>query len=304
MVVREKNGDKSSFVEMPITVIDCGKPARDGEPDVALVQPANASDVAAEPRDQSSQLLFGEILGGIFAPIGLSDSPAKGQDPPPSGPSVEALLDSIRVLLPSGVPDGRPPVETYVLATGGSTGPVAQFFAINRSGSPVRIDPQTVVLEPVAISGEVQGRVAALLEQYVAAGGAATVLNAYCLEFLRQPPAAGTLLRLATPAVAAPFARYRGVLDAARRLRDAGALHPDSDPEGYFHATRQWAIWTDAEGFDRSGFEAAFLDKTRATLAEAGTEWTDELRAAVTELIPNRWDDVRAVLRASGLDPQ
>src|SRR5690606_18340281 len=164
--------------------------------------PGNAPDIAAAPRDPSSQLMLGAIAGGIVGQaFGGAPIPAGGGP----GPSAALLADSLAILLGEIEGTGLPPVETYVLATGGSTGPVAQMFSINRGPLPLQLAPQAVVLEPVSITPAIQSRVTDLLQRYIAAGGRAEVLNAYCLEFLRKPPAAGTLMRIARADVAAPF---------------------------------------------------------------------------------------------------
>jgi hypothetical protein len=292
--ITEDPADKETTKRHVITVIPCETPKDDDK--VGLALPGNAPDIAAAPRDPSSQVMLGAIGGGVVGAVfGGAPVPAGGG----AGPSAEMLADSLAVLLGEFDGTGLPPVETYVLATGGSTGPVAQMFAINRGDVPLRFAPQAVVLEPVTMTPAIQVRVTALLQQYVAAGGEVQVLNAYCLEFLRKPPAAGTLMRIASADVAAPYAQYSNILDAAERIRDGVGLHPDSDPAEYFHAIRQWSIWTVAERFDPAQFADAFVATTRRTLEAAGEAWTAELEQAVRDLAPNRWTDVQAVLRES-----
>ena len=296
--IAEDPADKETTKTHTITVIPCDEPKDDSQIDLAL--PGNAPDIAAAPRDPTSQLMLGAIAGGVVGTaFGGTPIPAGNG----AGPSAEALADSLAFLLGKIEGTGRPPVEAYVLATGGSTGPVAQLFAINEGPFPRRIAPQVVVLEPVAITPEIQVRVSGLLQRYVAAGGQAQVLNAYCLEFLRKPPAAGTLMRIASADLATPFTQYSGILDAAERVRDGIGLHPDSDPAEYFHAIRQWSIWTVAEQFDPRQFTEAFVATTRRTLEAAGEAWTAESEQAVRDLAPNRWTDVRSVLREAGLLP-
>ncbi|MEZ4377698.1 MAG: hypothetical protein R3B35_05375 [Gemmatimonadales bacterium] len=297
--IAEDPADKETTKRHVITVIPCDEPKEDRE--VGLAVPGNAPDIAAAPRDPSSQLMLGAIAGGIVGQaFGGAPTPAGGEP----GPSAAMLADSLAILLGEIEGTGLPPVETYVLATGGSTGPVAQMFSINRGPLPLQLVPQAVVLEPVTITPAIQSRVTDLLQRYIAAGGQAEVLNAYCLEFLRKPPAAGTLMRIASADVAAPFGRYASILDAAERVRDGVGLSPDSDPTEYFHAIRQWSIWTVAERFDADGFAEAFVSTTRRNLEATGERWTDDLETAVRGLAPNRWSDVQAVLREAGLEPR
>jgi hypothetical protein len=86
------------------------------------------------------------------------------------------------------------------------------------------------------------------------------------------------------------------------RLRELGRLAPDSDPEDYFHAIRQWAVWTVEERFDPKRFEDAFVQVTQRNYQAAGEAWTDDVEKALRSLAPNRWNDVQAVLREAGLE--
>lgn len=299
LTVTEDPSDKSATVTMTVVVRDCGRQPAD-DPRVALADPATPADVAAAPADPAGQKEFAAIIGsGVVAPSGE----LPGSDIPPSGPAV-ALLDSIGLVLSGSGNPMAPPVETYILATGGSTGPVGRMFAINRSGVPIRLPRSVMVVEPVAITPDIQARVTDLLQRYIAAGGSPVTLDMYCLERLRLPPAGGTLLRIVAEADAAPFRRFSGILDAVDRVRDGIGLHPDSDPIEYFHAIRQWALWSAQEEFDADGFAEAFVETTRQTLEAGGQDWTAEVEQAVRGLIPNRWTDVRSVLREAGFSPR
>jgi hypothetical protein len=192
-------------------------------------------------------------------------------------------------------------LEIYVLSTGGSTGAVAQLFAVNRSGQALRLPSGPVVLEPVRISADAQARIGALLQGMIDGGTAPQTVVAYCLQFLRKPPAAGTVMRIASADIQERFARYHRLLDAAARLRDAGRLNADSDASEYLDAIRQWSIWTVEERFDARSFTDAFVRATRRNLEAAREKWTDEIERKVRALAPNRWNDIQAVLREAGL---
>lgn len=90
------------------------------------------------------------------------------------------------------------------------------------------------------------------------------------------------------------------MLQAARDLRDAGRPQVDSDPEGYFHSIRQWALWTLTEGFDQERFIAAFSKQVRENLEAGETAWTDAVAAAVRRHGENRWRDIEQVLELAG----
>ncbi|HRP07647.1 MAG TPA: hypothetical protein PLL69_04085 [Gemmatimonadales bacterium] len=241
------------------------------------------------------------ISGGIVDPVAaVADS--MGEEPRQGGPRAEELLDSLTTLM-RGLTGTSDPLESYILATGGSTGPVAMMFALNSSGRPLRMLPATVVLEPVVMSPSIQARVTGLLQRYLAAGGTGTAIDFYCLEFLRRPPPAGTLLRIAEGPVAAPFAGRGGILGAVSRLQQAGRLSSTLDPAEYLHGVRQWAIWTVEERFDLRRFTDAYLEISRRNLEETGAEWTSDAEREARGLVPGLWNHVRSALREAGVDP-
>jgi hypothetical protein len=128
---------------------------------------------------------------------------------------------------------------------------------------------------------------------------AAVNLSAYCLELTRQPPSPGTVFRLAGKELQQRFASVRSLMDASAKLRDLGLLHPDSDPVGYFHAIRQWAIWSEQEHLDLKGFGRAFVERTKKNLKDLGQGWSRQIEDAVWARVPGRWRDIEAVVRES-----
>ena len=121
-------------------------------------------------------------------------------------------------------------------------------------------------------------------------------LDAYCLEFLREPPDMNLVFRFAPPELQQRFAPMRSILGASKKLFDAGALTPDMDPASYFHSIRQWSIWTEERGFDLPGFEKAFVDRTKKNFEAARQPWTKDVEGAVRQLVPNRFKDVTQIL--------
>ena len=124
-------------------------------------------------------------------------------------------------------------------------------------------------------------------------------MTGYCAEFLKAPPTAGSLFRIAPAAVQQQFAPMRKIMGAARRAYRAGQLHPDSDPTEYFHSIRQWALWTSEQRLDEQAFARRFLEHARKNLEGAGRAWTPQIETAIKGIVPNRWKDVTAVLRAA-----
>jgi hypothetical protein len=188
-----------------------------------------------------------------------------------------------------------------VVAQGGATGEVFQVEMVHPAGRPVAIDG-LVALEPVAATAEDRTRFERELER---AGGIRETLTAagYCLQMDALAPPPGTVFRAAPAEKQARYAPMRRALDAARRLRDAGQLHPDSDPEGYYHSIRQWAAWTVEKGFDREGFLDAFVERTEENFRDAGQPWSAEVAAAVRAYGEGRWTDIRAILDAAETSP-
>ena len=97
------------------------------------------------------------------------------------------------------------------------------------------------------------------------------------------------------------FAPVRAILRAGEDLAAAGQLHPDSDPEPYYHSIRQWAIWTHERSYDEAAFIEAFVAHTRNNVEAAGFEWTAEVEAQVRGWAPNRFQDLTNLLTAAGL---
>jgi hypothetical protein len=189
----------------------------------------------------------------------------------------------------------------YVVARGGPTGDVFQVQIVHPESGPVTIDG-LVAVEPVAATAEDRAR----FERELAGSGALreTVTAAgYCLQQDALAPPAGTLYRIASAEKQAGFAPMRRALDAARRLRDAGQLHPDSDPTDYFHSIRQWAVWTLEKELDREGFLDAFVERTEKNFRESGQAWSPEIAAAVRSYGEGRWTDILAILDAAEAAP-
>ena len=158
------------------------------------------------------------------------------------------------------------------------------------------ISAEGLVVEPVELNAALRQQLEQEVQALAGQNPITATLDAYCLDFLRQPPNQGTVFRIADRALQERFAPLRDVLQAGRRLHDAGLLNPDSDPEEYFHSIRQWALWSAQEGLDLGGFEEAFLEHTQKNFETAGQPWTEEIEGLVKSLVPNRWQDVTRIL--------
>jgi hypothetical protein len=188
-----------------------------------------------------------------------------------------------------------PPLQATIEALGVSTGEAFTFTIANAETEAVRFAAAGVVLEPVSakqresVLKDFGKRTQGLASTQVRADG-------YCLEFLREPPAPGTLYRVAGEDVQKKFQPMRSILRAARSLMDDGALTPDSDPEQYFHSMVQWALWSKERGFDANSFVDAFVERTKKNFDAAKQPWTKDIEQAVRGLAPARFRGVELIL--------
>lgn len=235
------------------------------------------------------------IPGGAPEPMML--------EPARRGPS-----DAIWMAPLGGSRAGAPQVRTIVTSLGTSTGEAFEVHIVNDGDRPVRISGGgALVLEPLAPGAIPQAQ--QIIRSLPSAQTVTTKLAAYCLEFVRKPPSAGTVFRIASQELQQKFAPLRDVLNAARRLEQLGVLKPDGNPVAYFHAIRQWAIWTKEQKFDLKSFGRAFVERTKQNFVALGQTWTKEIENAVLARVPGRWADVVRVLeevekRAGGAEPR
>jgi hypothetical protein len=112
----------------------------------------------------------------------------------------------------------------------------------------------------------------------------------------------GMLYRVADAKTQGQFAPFRAVLKAAAQMMAGGLLHPDSDPVGYADSIRQYALWAKRNNWDMKKFGEAWLDVTKKNVLEQKQVWTKPMEDTLRGLIPNRWQDIAAVLaRAENL---
>lgn len=190
-----------------------------------------------------------------------------------------------------------PPVRTVITSLGVSSGRAFTVQAANSGDTPVNGAAMGLVVE--ALERE-SGRTVQEDFEKDASGNDVRQLPAdgYCLEYLREPPEEGTVFRVAPGEVQKRFEPARRILAATQQLQELGLLTPDSDPLQYLHSIRQWAIWSQEQGFmDELSFGKAFLERTQKNFAAADRPWTDEIANIVRGLVPNRWKDVSAVLQ-------
>jgi hypothetical protein len=193
----------------------------------------------------------------------------------------------------------RPSLKVFIRSLGRSTGENAQqAIFINDGNVPVRVmESEEFATEP--LEGVSEQAFAKELEQYAGRPRMTMDLASYCLDFKKAAPTKGRVYRVAAIAEQDRLAPVRRILRSSQQLRDAGQLHPDGDPNLYFHSVRQWAIWTVEQRFNERTFAEALLEYTKKNVQAAGRRWTKEIEQAARSIIPNRWQDVQRVVAAS-----
>jgi hypothetical protein len=121
-------------------------------------------------------------------------------------------------------------------------------------------------------------------------------LNAYCVDYAKDPPESEAIYRVAAPEIQEQYRPIRAVMRAGRELAAAGKFHPDSDATAYNIAIRQYAIWTKLENWNEEKFGEVFLEKTRKIAVDSKVGWDKEMDQALRALIPGRWRDISMVL--------
>jgi hypothetical protein len=183
-----------------------------------------------------------------------------------------------------------------IVANGNSSGQALELQVFDPSGATSQIGlPEGVVLEPIKV-----GSAKPLSETMNAGSLLKKNLVAYCVEYMKLPPEAGMLYRLAPPNVQNKFSSIQPVLQAGRQLAAAGKLHPDSDPQAYEDSIRQYSIWTQIENWSEQQFGQVFVEKTKENAAAAKVKWTKQMEQALNGLVPGRWRDISMVLDEAG----
>jgi hypothetical protein len=197
-----------------------------------------------------------------------------------------------------GSQKSRSPIQTVLTSLGGSTGEALQIQVLNPAGGPIKLGGNGLVVEP--IRREAQQKVQKVIAQFAAKNPITAKVNGYCLEFLRQPPGAGTMFRMASPELQKRFAPMRRVLQAAQRMEKLGLMKPDSDPTEYYHSIKQWALWAKTEKFDVRRFGDAFVEHAKKNLKAAGRQWTGQIEDVIRGVVPHRWEQITQVLTMAG----
>ena len=189
-------------------------------------------------------------------------------------------------------------LQFLITSQGGSTGKNLTMQVLNFTGKPVNLQGM-LALEPM--KKDAQQKVTQAFSKLAGRQLPSKVdLNAYCLEFLKLPPMAGQIMRVAGPEVQKRFAPMKRIMAAANKLTAGGALKPDSNPASYADSVKQWALWTVEQKFTDQKFAEAFLGHTKKNVEAAGQKWTKQIEDVVRQRTPNRWQDIVQILKTAG----
>jgi hypothetical protein len=180
--------------------------------------------------------------------------------------------------------------SVLLVSLGTSTGEAFRAYVLG--DGPPSIEGMAM-LKPVDASPAV---VAQLEQRMRSAGAALTTVEGFCFEFDKQVPQAGTAYVFASPSEQQRFEPLARVMEAGKRVLDAGGLTPDTQLDTYYPSITQWAIWTREKGFDMESFGEAWLGHVRKNAEQSGQPFTEELARIVQERVPGRWRDIQKIL--------
>jgi hypothetical protein len=189
-------------------------------------------------------------------------------------------------------------LQFLITSQGGSTGKNLTMQVLNFTGKPMNLEGM-LALEP--LKKDAQQKMTQAFAKLAGRQLPTKVdLNAYCFEFLKLPPIAGQVMRVAPPDIQKRFEPLKKIMAAANRLTATGALKPDSTPAAYADSIKQWAIWTTQEKFNQSKFGEAFVHHTQKNVEAAGQKWSKQIEDVVRQRVPGRWQDIVQILKTAG----
>ncbi|HKF51601.1 MAG TPA: hypothetical protein VKB26_04775 [Candidatus Acidoferrales bacterium] len=178
-----------------------------------------------------------------------------------------------------------------IVANGKSSGFAAELQFFDPTG---RIQdpelPEGTILEPVKL-----GAAKSVAELKPGANVIRKPLEAYCVDYLKPPPANGMLYRIVSADEQAKYGDLSSVLQAGRELDEENAYTSDSNPEIYKVFIQQYALWAVIQQWNQDQFAEVFRDKTKANAAAARVPWTQQMDQSLTKLVPGRWRDIMLV---------
>ena len=216
----------------------------------------------------------------------------------------QAILFRAEAIGESGVAAQEVNVTAFLQSLGTSTGEAFELHILNGAQSPISFSGDGIVVEPLVIKEQAQQLLQDKLTGLASQNPLTAKLNAYCLEFLKQPPTFGQLFQIAQTELQEYYAPARNILAAGRQLFESGLLKGEGDPLAYVHSIKQWALWAHEGDFTFDSFLEAFTEHRQDNFAAAGQPWTDQVQELIQGVAPDRWEHVQMVLdRATEIAP-
>ncbi|MFZ0820626.1 MAG: hypothetical protein WAM91_11195 [Candidatus Acidiferrales bacterium] len=179
-----------------------------------------------------------------------------------------------------------------IVSNGKSTGEAFQLQVVDPTGKVKSVQMQEgTVLEAIRPG----------VTQPVTAGGGANLvkqpLNGFCLEFDKQPPAEGTMYRIADEETQQKYSSLRYLSGAGAQMKQKNMFHPDSNPAAYDDAIMQYAAWVKLNGWTLVQFIQHFIERTKKNADAMKVKWTSEMEATLRNAAPGRWRDISEMVQ-------
>ncbi|MDH3732818.1 MAG: hypothetical protein OEU54_04755 [Gemmatimonadota bacterium] len=252
--------------------------------------------------------LSGPGSGGDGA-LGLSSPPAggswyltndeAGNALVVSGPHPDAAAAPVLAGRGTGRSGQEVGVKGFLRSLGESTGKAFQL-QMNSDG-PIRFNGSGIVVEPLVIRDQARLALEQEITQLAARNPVTRVLNAYCLEFLKQPPSMNQVFRIAEEQLQIQYAPAANILKAGRKLIEDGVFK--GHPLDYVHSVKQWALWVHEGEFSFEQFSDRFLAHAEDNFTVAGLAWSEQIASLVGMSLEGRWQHIDQVLTEAGTPP-
>jgi hypothetical protein len=235
----------------------------------------------------------GELFGGN-APFPAGTGPEQAEmlggdefDVEPTEvmePSPVALVARAGRALLTFLQQPRELLSLAFVATGEASGHAFQIRALNRTGRTAHITLPTGLI--LADDSATLPPLAATARNAQSRDGVG-----YCVEFAKLPPRAGSLFRVAAPALQQRYKPSANLLRAGRFV-DPSRYAAQADPARYGQSIQQWALWTKLENWNQDAFTSKFVERTKKNIADMKGRWSGDVEKVVRASAVTRWSDI------------
>ncbi len=255
--------------------------------------PALAQALAAEARSRSPResRASSKPADAHFQLVSLRRESAVSNSPSRAAWRAQGDRKPPQVKIEARFVEVAPAFKYSIVSNGKSTG---QAFELQVAGPTGNV--KTVAMRDGTVLEAIKPGVT---QPVVTSAGDAVVkqpLNGYCLEFHKQPPAEGTLYRIADPAAQEKYASLRFLDRAAAQMSQKNEFHPDSNADAYKDAIFQYALWSKLEGWGQEEFTQHFIERTKENAESLHVPWTQEMENTLRAAAPGRWGDISELM--------